>query len=1137
MINRLHWTLLALLLFNGTTSLLAQTSLFTVLPESETGISFRYNEIADGAFEGGGVGVGDFDADGLSDIFFIGATENQFYQNIGKLKFEKRIPNFPFIPGSLSCAVADINHDNYPDLFIGIRKIQKVDTTSSLRLYINQGNFIFRDATEEWGIQVKQECSSISITNLNMDEFEDIVVSHWAYPTGNNTTGFTNALINIEKYNAQKQFTSDRILIGNGKTFEDQTQTYGLFSHTPTHTSYANFPADLTNDGYPDLYISSDFDEPDYIFTNNGQKLTETPELVTTTSFFSMGLDVADINNDGLLDVVVADMRPINNYRQKVFAFETPYTWNYLMQSKSDLLSKQVSRNVLNLNNGNTSFSEIGELSGIDATDWSWSPLIADFNNDGHKDIFITNGFSHPEYFLQDYVNYSDSTDPYNCSLMTKLKDFKFFNFLFLNNGNLGFTKLVPDSSFEMDSRGAAYADFDGDGDLDLVVNNAKNKSYLYRNNSESYKEKNYIRIHLKDSKHRSLLHSRVEIYVDGTIQMQEMQSSRGLFSSSETYFHFGLGQQNKIDSLTIKWPNGKVQIIRQPKPNQVLEINYMDLPSKAKVRNTQKEKPLFQPWSKFPKFVHHENEFHDFIYNPLLPHFYSVQGPALACGDLNQDGFEDVIMGGAANHPAQILFNQNDTAFHSFTIASILSDSSREDAGILVFDADKDGLNDIVITSGGFEFETSPTASKHTIHFNKGNGRFDRSDLCPSIQSSASCIIGNDFDQDGDIDLFLGGRVESQKFPTIPNSYLLINDNGNFRDVTDSLAIGLKKVGMVTSALWTDFNKDGFFDLIVVGEYMEIQFFQNQLGRKFQRIPGEEIIGQKTHGLWNSLMGADLDNDGDTDYILGNLGWNIRYKAEKGKPLELYANDFDNNGSIDVVTTYREKDKIYPIKQLNAYKTRISGLSKKYYRHSKFAEATLFDIFPKNKMDSAMHLVVEETSSCILFNENGHFQLKPLPVKAQFGPISGILVDDYDLDGNPDILLTGNFYANEVERGRYTAHKGLFLKGDGKGEFKCISTNSSGFLVEGDARSLISLEAKNKTLLLAGVNKDYLRTYSIGHTCQVINPSMTTKFAVFKLKNGLTRRIEFYLGSGYLSQISHKLKLPPYVLEYKLFE
>jgi enediyne biosynthesis protein E4 len=1106
---------------------------FTVIYPEQSGIHFFNKFVAyRNIIEGNGVGVGDFDNDNWQDIFFVSDGKFALYRNLKNLKFENLIEQsgISHETGVSSVTIYDINNDGLDDIIIGFQEIYKKNEEAVLiRIYLNIGDFRFKEVNEaEWKINTTGSVSRINLIDFNKDHFADLIINHWNV---GNPSGYANVLmLNDFESVPGKKYKTDQFIFNNKTAFWDATRTVNMLQKTPVHMSFNSISTDVNNDGWVDIIMGNDFDCPNYVFENNsGVKFEDvSSKYFKVSSMYSMGSDAADINNDGFIDFLELDMRPLGNKRSKTFKYEQSYTWNELEKGKNPFLDGQYVRNSLHLNNGNLigNWSEIGQFAGIDATDWSWTPLIADFDNDGWKDIFISNGMKYGLLFDVDAALIVDSitrlygADKFNEIINSDSSVPEYFrNYIFKNNKDLTFKNMQIEWGFEkpFDSRGAAYADFDNDGDLDIVVNNLNQESIIYRNDLNNESGNNFLRIKLINENHLPTINSKVTIYSRGNMQLSELNPLRGFYSTSENILHFGLDTFKIVDSLTVIWSDGKIEKLKNIGANKTLLLFY----SNAKIQIEEKkkdDKPLFSEFNKI-EWKHIENDFTDYSINPLLPNQYSKLGPAVACGDLNGDKKFDIITGGAHNQPTSVFLQQNDGSFLQKKFSP--EDSIYEDMGILIFDIDNDGDNDIYIASGGYEFTDGSDLLQHRLYINN-RGQFIKSNSLPEIKVSASCVTACDFDKDGYMDLLVGGRIKSHHYPFAPQSFLLKNEKGKFIDVTDSVAPELKNIGMVTSSIWTDYDNDGWFDLIVVGEYMQPEFFQNNGKGQLKRITSQLSFGQKLSGFWNSISGADIDNDGDIDYILGNLGLNTRWKANQNDPLELFAADFDDNGSIDIITTYRENGNSYPTKQLNSYKERISGLSKKFYKAEFFSNATIYDMFSDEQFADVMHLSVFEIASGILINGgNGVFRFVKLPSEAQLSPVFGIYAEDFDGDNNIDLLLTGNFHGAEIERGKYTALNGLLLKGDGLGNFKANAEIKNQFVVTGDAKSLALMpDAKGNVIVLATQNNDSVRVFQFNYDKNDLQLKyLTDNTENVRLFDGKFRKYEKYTGSGYLSQ------------------
>jgi hypothetical protein len=841
-----------------------------------------------------------------------------------------------------------------------------------------------------------------------------------------------------------------------------------------------------------------------------------------------MGVDIADINNDALNDIIVLDMMPEDNLRQKAMFSNIGYDRYYLNIKRN--YQPQYVRNVLQLNNGNGTFSDIGYLAGVYATDWSWSSLFADFDNDGFRDLLITNGFRKDITDL-DFITYSKDAKMFGTNevklkrtlaAIEKLDGVKKPNWLFKNNGDLTFTDKA--SAWGMEqlafSTGAAYADFDNDGDLDIVINNVNDEAFIYENMlQDSEKSHNYLRIKLNGATgNHDGIGAKIWLYLSGQIVYAEHEWQRGYKSSVEPVEHFGLGGTEKIDSVKIVWPDKSSEIIKNVLANQLITVRENNAAQHPRLSSSSIDATvLTECHNKFNiLFQHNETDFADYKHGQaLLLHKNSQAGPGIATGDINQDGFDDFIVGGSANRRATIFYQQKQGTF----IRDSLPSKEEEDMGMLLFDADNDGDLDLYCVSGSSEYGLKKNYYQDRFYRNKGRGDFTLdTDALPHIESSGSCVTGADYDKDGDLDLFVGGRVTPTRYPQSPLSYILQNDGmGNFKDITQLICPSLKEPGMVTSALWSDYDNDGWIDLALVGEWMPVSFYKNNKGKSFTKTFSEHT------GWWNSISGGDFDNDGDTDYILGNLGLNSLYKASEAEPVSIYAKDYDNNGSMDPVVSRFIQGVEYPTHYRESMTEQIAALRRKLMRYSSYGKMTFNDIFPKEQLEGALTYRSTCLTSSYLENKgNGFFNISPLPVEAQLSPLFGVSVTDINQDGNADLLGIGNCYASETLTGFYDAGIGLCLYGDGTGNFKTISAAKSGFFVDKDAKALAMINSiSDKPLWLATNNQDSLLVFEQGNSKvkNVLNPGKDDVYAEVFFQHGKKHKQEFYDGAGYLSQ------------------
>jgi hypothetical protein len=864
-----------------------------------------------------------------------------------------------------------------------------------------------------------------------------------------------------------------------------------------------------------------------------------------------MGNDVADINNDALPDIITVDMLPETNARKKSTIGNKSYL-NYINNEKYKYEYQYV-RNMLHLNNGlnnGIKFSEIGQLAGVHQSEWSWSPLFADFDNDGHKDLVITNGFP-KDVTDKDFANYRAQVG--KVASIGLLEDsipvVKIPNYIFRNNGDLTFQDVTVTWGLNHPSfsNGAAFTDLDNDGDLDYVVNNINSEASLYENTlyaragKRDVADNNFLRIKLTDPTHeKSNVGAKAELYSNGEVQVYENSIYRGFLSSVEDVIHFGLGANAHIDSVIIKWSDGNVQRLEDPRVNEVLVVEY---------KRTEKQSgplieagnPLFTMATAQSglSFLHEEDDKIDFNVQRTLPHKFTQSGPGMAVGDINNDGLDDLLVGGSTNYGFSVFFQRRDGTFIQRQKPVRDMNKLEEDEALLLFDADNDKDLDLYVVSGSIEHYQTNDPYQDRLYSNDGNGNFALiKGTLPDTKASGSCVRASDFDADGDLDLFVGGRIVPGKYPLSSESYLLRNDGGKFLDITDTVAHGLKNAGMITDAVWTDFNDDGKTDLIVVGEFTPIMFFENS-GKSLKRL--KTGIDDQI-GWWNSITSGDYDSDGDIDYIAGNLGKNNAFQVTTEFPLKVYAKDFDDNGSMDAIMACYMREsmvspdkKLFPIHFWDEINTQSPKFRNKFARYRQYGKATIDDLLTAEERQDALLLEANQMASSYIENLGGNkFELRALSVRAQVAPVNGLLTDDVNKDGHPDVVMVGNDYGNEVFVGRYDAFTGLVLLGDGKGNFTEKSSAESGFYVPGDAKALVKVKGVKHDFFVASQNRDSLRVFITlnGERVSVFQPELTDVKAELVFTDGRKQSVEFYYGSGYLSQSTRQLAIPEGVKE-----
>ncbi|WP_276366664.1 VCBS repeat-containing protein [Chryseolinea sp. H1M3-3] len=1126
--------------------------LFELLPSSATNVTFNnlltetdsFNVLTfEYIYNGAGVGVGDINNDGLTDIFFAGnMVSSKLYLNQGNFKF-RDITVAAKVQTNLWCtgvAMVDINQDGLLDIHVSTIQ-PNIDKPSVPNLFfLNKGAGkdgvpLFEEVAAKMGIADSSYSTQAAFLDYDLDGDLDLYL-------------LNNAL---EKFN-RNQAVGQRD-DGSAKSVDKFYRNEGMVNGLPIFKNVSKEAGiqlegwglgivvnDINNDGYPDVYVANDFISNDNLLINNKHNsfTNEITSMLKHQEQNGMGVDIADINNDGLNDIVALDMMPDDNLRQKTMFSTIGYDRFMLFRNKG--YQDQYIRNVLQINNGNNTFSDIGYLAGIYATDWSWSSLLADFDNDGYRDLFVGNGYR-KDITDQDFIAYSKelamfSTDRNRMNTIRqeveKLLGVKKPNFLFKNNGDLTFSDKAALWGLDQPSysNGAAYADFDNDGDLDLVTNNINDEAFIYRNKLNDQKDKaaKYLRIKLVgDNGDLQALGTKVWVFQKDKTYYAEHQTQRGYKSTVEDFEHVGLGQASEpVDSLKVLWPSGKSQVLKNIAVNQVIKLHEKDAVVKNQPTEISEIPDLMELHRELNiNFKHHEKDFVDFQEGQLLlPQKHSQGGPGIATGDINNDGLEDFVVGGSRQRSAYIFFQQKNGTFKKDSLLV----KEEEDMGLLLFDADGDSDLDLYCVSGSSEFKNELAHYRDRLYKNDGAGNFTLEiSALPEIKSSGSCVVANDFDQDGDLDLFVGGRVVSMRYPETPESYLLVNNgSGKFENQTTRLSSELDKVGMVTSALWTDINNDGWTDLAVVGEWMPITFFVNDKGKSFTSIKLPD-----TSGWWNSINGGDFDNDGDIDYVAGNLGLNSVYRASVSEPVCVYAKDFDDNGSVDAILCRYIQGKEYPVHPRETLTGQISKLRGVAERYSIYGGMGIKDLIPETMLKDALVLKSTLFASVYLENNGSNtFSVKQLPVEAQYSPMYGSVVDDVNNDGNLDILSVGNSYASETLSGFYDAGIGNCLQGDGTGNFKPVHVTRSGFFVDGDAKALSSLMlGSGQQLFLATQNRDSLKVFSYHNSSEIpeeniVRANSLTASAIVELKNGKKRKHEFYYGSGYLSSSSRTI-------------
>ncbi|MFD0765824.1 VCBS repeat-containing protein [Mucilaginibacter lutimaris] len=1075
----------------GTASTLcAQQPLFKLLPPNQTGVKFSNDIIEEESlnvlsyeyfYNGGGVAVGDINNDGLPDLFFTGNIKpNKLYLNLGGLKFKditkEACPGMEGRKGGWKTGVtmADINGDGLLDIYVCYSGKTDNDTRSN-QLFINYGKNKFKEEAKTYGLAEPGYSTQAAFFDYDNDgDLDMFLLNH-------NIKKIDNMEIASYK-NLTDELASNKLYQNNNGHFTDVSKTAGIIQN-PLTFGLGIAIADINKDGWQDIYVTNDYNEPDYIYINNhnGTFTDKAREMVRHMSHFSMGVDIADFNNDGNADILTLDMMPADNHRQKSLQLEENYETFALMQSQG--LYKQYMRNMLQLNNGDGTFSEIAQLAGISNTDWSWTPLIADFDNDGYKDIFISNGYLR-DYTNKDFLRYwgdykikkAMAREPFQLmDLVTAMPSTAVPDYIFKNNQNLTFTNKQVEWGLNQGdvSSGAVYADLDNDGDLDLVINAINQPAIIYQNTATENNHIAYLAVKLTGyPKNTNAVGSKVYVYAQGNQQYQEVQPNRGYLSCVSTTLNFGLGNNTNIDSVKIVWPDLTVQLLTNIAPKQLLTVNYKagNKISPAKANN----KTVFTAAEPVINFKPEEITINDFKRQLLMLFMYSKVSPVICKADVNGDGLEDLFISGDRGMAGKLYIQQ---AGGKYIISEIgKGQSTGTTSAALFFDANGDGKPDLYIAKGGYDLYTSNTPElQDELYINNGKGDYNIStDALPILNaSSKSVVTACDFDGDGDLDLFVGGRIIPGKYPVSPQSFLLVNDGkGKFA----SQSVQFDKTGMVTDAQWIDLNGDKRPDLVLCGEMMPITILTNTAsGFKNETA---QYFATPQSGFWFKLAFADVNADGKPDLIAGNLGMNTQIRASEKEPAELYYADFDGNGSIDPFLNFYIDGKSYPFVSRDELNEQIYPMRRRFNSYKMYADATINEVFTADELSKADKLTVNEINTRVYINTGNGFKAIPLPAQAQFAPATQIKTGDFDDDGNIDILLFGNRSDNRLKIGSIDANYGCLLKGDGKGGFNYVEQGISGLSVKGDVKSVVETKINGLPYLLLGLADGPLQFY-----------------------------------------------------------
>ncbi len=1072
-------------------------TLFSDLSSGKTGINFRNLLVEDESlnvahyiyfYNGAGVAIGDINNDGLQDVFFTGnMVKNRLFLNKGNFDFEDITTRSGVAEKQGWCtgtSMVDINQDGLLDIYICRSADDNPEKRKNL-LFINNGDLTFTEQAEKYGLADNGYSTQASFFDYDKDgDLDCFVLNH---SVSRYSTGVTE---NPGMRNIKHPDYASRLYRNDNGHFNDVSEQAGIISNVLSF-GLGIALSDFNNDGWSDIYISNDFKESDYLYINNknGTFSDSFARCMDVASLNSMGSDAADYDNDGLTDLITLDMLSEDNYLQKTHAGPDNFDKTNFLISKG--FQPQYMRNMLQKNNGDGTFSEVGQIAGVSNTDWSWAALFCDFDGDTNKDLFISNGFV-KDFSDLDFINFSSNKlvkknkgEPVGSfkEIVAKMPTVKLPNYLFRNSGDGLFDNKTEEWGLgkPIISSGAAYADLDNDGDMDLIVNNTNDHASVYENNSLAITKNNFVRVKLEGTgQNRNGIGAKIKVFSNGDMYYQEQFPVRGYQSSVDPVLNFGMGQKAVIDSLVVIWPNDQMQTLKNVKTNQTISLNIKDAVTTWIYDSMASASKYFTVRPAFG-FTHEENQFNDFTVQTLLLNYLSRQGPCMVKADVNKDGREDIFIGGAKGQPSGLFLQTSNGQFKKKPQPAFAKDSASEVVSAEFFDADKDGDMDLYLGCGGYEFAMNDPALQDQLFINDGAGNFSRKQSAlPQMLSSTGCVRSGDADGDGDVDLFVGGRLAPGKYPVSPESYLLLNDGkGTFTDGTATWAPALKNAGMVTDAVWMDINNDSKYDLIVVGEWMPVKVLINR--DKVLKDESGSYIKFASNGWWNKIFADDFDGDGDQDLVIGNIGLNTQFHSNEKEPLQLYYKDFDGNGSLDPVFCYYINGVSYPANSRDDLSEQLPMVKKQFLEYHQYAGATIKEVFTPEQLKDAKILNVTEQSTLYLQNDGEKgFTKRALPSAAQFAPVYSIISLDANRDGKKDLLLAGNNSWTRIKYGRYSANHGTLLIGDSKGNFSYVPQVNSGLNLRGNVRSMLDIKTADGVDVFFGMNDGPVLRYRL---------------------------------------------------------